>query len=92
MVKLPIEKSGKTGMKWKKGKKIGEEVLPKKKDDLVHVLSSYYKGNDSGYTDHKIKIKITKDKSLSLSSENSENFIYLYPEQVKYLKNILSLL
>ncbi len=52
-------------------------------------VSEYYDGTEDGYSSHDIKITIKNDGAIYFSKENSEDFIYLYPEQVKHLKKIL---
>jgi len=74
-------------MIWHIGKKISLELTNKKRNKYI---SHYFHGTKQGYKEHDITLTFDKDKSLALSSHSSEQFIYLYPEQVEHLRKIIS--
>lgn len=43
-------------------------------------------GEINQYTINEISIGIGKDGHVSFSADNSESFIYFYPEQIKHLR------
>jgi hypothetical protein len=52
---------------------------------------SYYEGTEHGYNENDIVVSIKKDGAISFNDDRLDGgFIYLYPEQVKHLKNILN--
>lgn len=46
---------------------------------------------DDNDNSNKVAIKLYKDGAVSLSADGAENFIYLYPSQVKKLKAALEI-
>jgi len=73
---------------------IGKIVELKKEDikdkDEIFYIIKYYHGDTAGYHSNDIRIRISKNKGISLSEINGEGFIFLYPEQVKHLIKILT--
>lgn len=49
----------------------------------------YYNGTSSGYEEHDIRVD-AKEGALFLSEIDGEHSIYLYPEQVVLLKELLT--
>ena len=46
---------------------------------------------ENKYSDHDVNISRHADGAMSFSSDHAENFIYLYPQQIKHLKKILAI-
>ena len=76
-------------MEWHKGIKCTLKKDKKCNRDGSRYVSHYYKGDKLGYHENNVNITVDEDKAISFSSEDAENFIYLYPEQIKHLKRLL---
>lgn len=46
--------------------------------------------DEGGYTENDLRIYVHKDGSVSISGDGDGEFVYIYPEHVKYLKDILN--
>ena len=46
---------------------------------------------ENKYSDNDVNISRHTDGAMSFSSDHAENFIFLYPQQVKQLKKILAM-
>ena len=45
---------------------------------------------DNGYSENTIYLTKLENGSLYFTDDDSENFIYLYPEQIKHLRKVLN--
>jgi hypothetical protein len=73
---------------WITGKTVRRVNLGFRDDERKACASYYYLGTKTGYMEHRVEFRRGKDGSLSLYHEN-DGFIYLYPEQVRQLKDFL---
>lgn len=76
---------------WHIGKKIEKQTIPAKDNEEEVILSSYYEGTERGHNLHQIEMSTGKDGSLIFYDSGSDDYVYLYPEQVEHLKELLKL-
>jgi hypothetical protein len=67
------------------------EDIPSPMDDELLSILSWQKNvsEDHIYKSNEIRIVAKDDGAIFFSDENSDNFIYLYPEQVKHLMTFM---
>lgn len=76
----------KVGVVWSFTKK-------KKRDDDIskECESKLYIGTEKGYSNHDLMFVKKKDGAIFFSESDGDGFIYLYPQQVKHLKQFLGM-
>lgn len=75
---------------WHIGKKIEKQIIPARDGEKEVILSSYYEGTEHGHDLHQIEMSINSDGSLVFYNYESGDHIYLYPEQIEHLKELLN--
>ena len=74
---------------WHKGKIVEFEKQKPLKDERKRFLSHRYKGTDEGYSENNVVMIKQKDGAICFSGDGDGAFVYLYPEQVRHLREFL---
>ena len=73
---------------WQIGTK-AELSIAEKTDDKIDYLSEWYKGDEHGTQESNIVFTIHTAGAMSILDKNNYEGVYLYPEQVEHLREIL---
>lgn len=73
---------------WHIGTK-SELSVDKKTDDKIDYRSKWYRGDEHGTQENETIITAHKDGSVSMFELDRDGYVFLYPEQVEHLREIL---